>query len=203
MSLYDYPLELIQEILFSVASIKYINLVNILCTNSIFLSSITNIKQLQYLSCMLISKYGIIYILPNGYNFCMYEIHNKIISFNGYYVNNRKEGKWMFHDVLNNYITCTYKNNRRHGINIEYYRNIISCIGICNNDSRDAYWKHYYNGNISSKGSYKDGIKIGLWKIYRSNGRIHLRGFYIDNHRRGLWKNWNNDGKLMPDINYH
>jgi len=42
-----------------------------------------------------------------------------------------------------------------------------------------GYWEHYHSdGNIKSKGLYKDGKREGYWEFYYSNGNLVRKGLY-------------------------
>jgi antitoxin component YwqK of YwqJK toxin-antitoxin module len=45
--------------------------------------------------------------------------------------------------------------------------------------NKEGYWEYYYsNGNLESKGSYKNGDKDGYWEYYWNNGVLRYSGRY-------------------------
>lgn len=65
-------------------------------------------------------------------------------------VNNQKNGLWVCADTVTNQIIISkYKNGKLNGCYISYY---------------------YCNGNLSEKGSYKNGKKKGVWRGYTIQG---------------------------------
>jgi antitoxin component YwqK of YwqJK toxin-antitoxin module len=83
----------------------------------------------------------------------------------------------------------------------EIYRNgYLLSKGVI--DSEGLYqgmWENYYlNGELKSKGEYKDGKKYGKWIYYFRNGKVEQEGFYDDNGLyTGLWKWYFDDGSLL------
>ena len=53
---------------------------------------------------------------------------------------------------------------------------------IDKNGLKQGYWEYYYeNGNIMSKGSFKDDKPEGMWEDYYINGNLECKGSYKDN----------------------
>ena len=44
-------------------------------------------------------------------------------------------------------------------------------------------------------GEFKDGKKVGLWRIYYVNGQLREKGSYIDGIKDGYWEKFLDDGK--------
>ncbi|MEM6263256.1 MAG: hypothetical protein AAGI38_12160 [Bacteroidota bacterium] len=59
---------------------------------------------------------------------------------------------------------------------------------------KNGQWEFYYdNGNLSSKGTYDSGQKVGEWVTYNYLGKIESRGFYcydslVDVRQMGIEK---------------
>jgi len=78
---------------------------------------------------------------------------------------------------------CYYKNNKRHGLFIEYDE---------------------YSGIETIKGHYKNDKKDGLW-IYRGrDGQVLMEGSFLDDKKTGKWVSWYNKDKNLRkwDISY-
>ena len=66
-----------------------------------------------------------------------------------------------------------------------------------NNDNRQGLWGIYYdNGQLKSKGLYKDGNRDGIWEYYDENGQLFSKGLYKDNIKTGIWESYWNNGQL-------
>ena len=55
---------------------------------------------------------------------------------------------------------------------------------------------HLEDGQIESKGKYKDGEEEGLWVSYYYNGELWDKGKYKNGVRDGEWVSYNTDGTL-------
>lgn len=52
----------------------------------------------------------------------------------------------------------------------------------------NGYTKNYYdNGALQNEGWVKDGIPVGIWKLYDSNGNLDQVGVYKNGKRDGRW----------------
>jgi antitoxin component YwqK of YwqJK toxin-antitoxin module len=64
-------------------------------------------------------------------------------------------------------------------------RNIVRSNRYNRKGLKIGYWEHYYNnGNIYSKGSYKDGKKDGIWEYYHYDGQLKSKWNYINGETR-------------------
>lgn len=71
------------------------------------------------------------------------------------------------------------------------------------NNKKEGYWEECYgNGNILSKGNYKEGKVEGYWEFYHDNGKIRSKGNYTNGLRDGYWEYYNYNGKLWNKGNY-
>ena len=80
-------------------------------------------------------------------------------------------------------------------------RRIFSHDGLAFNKSDETlangvFLKKYRNGTVEVVGVYKDGLKEGPWKEFRSNGRLKLNSNYDKGKLNGLWEWFNSNGKI-------
>ncbi len=54
----------------------------------------------------------------------------------------------------------------------------------------------YENGQLWSKGTYKDGKEDGAFEIYYENGQLERKANYKDGKLNGAWKYYNEDGTI-------
>lgn len=45
--------------------------------------------------------------------------------------------------------------------------------------------------------SYRDGVKHGIWKIWRPNGTLAYEMLYENGEKTGIWKMYDEQGNLM------
>ena len=75
--------------------------------------------------------------------------------------------------------------------------------GSYKNGIKDGIWEDYfYNGKLESKGSYKNGIKEGIWEYYWDNGQLGSKGSYKNGKLDGYWEDYGGNGKLESKGSY-
>ena len=75
--------------------------------------------------------------------------------------------------------------------------------GSYKNKERTGEWSYWYpNGNLWSRGFYKDGIDHGLKTVWHENGQKYYKGDQKDGKRVGVWKFWDKDGNVIKEIDY-
>ena len=57
---------------------------------------------------------------------------------------------------------------------------------VDDNGLKQGEWEGYYdNGELESKGNYKDGKRDGYWEDYWDNGQLESKGNFVDNKKDG------------------
>lgn len=70
-------------------------------------------------------------------------------------------------------------------------------------NERTGFWVEYYdNGNIRSKGEYKNGMKTGKWEYFYYNGQLEQTGSYINDVPHGLWTTFCDNGNIIKKGSY-
>lgn len=68
--------------------------------------------------------------------------------------------------------------------------------GSFKNGLRDGVWRFWYqNGNLWSEGEFTEGKANGFRKVYYENSRLRYRGQYKDDQRTGEWEFYDENGK--------
>ncbi|MDF1674008.1 MAG: hypothetical protein P1U41_10905 [Vicingaceae bacterium] len=88
-----------------------------------------------------------------------------------------------------------------------YYHGVLLAIGLVDDEGRrQGYWEEYYlepEGQLKSKGKYKDGKKIDEWTFFFENNKLQQVGKYLkDEQPTGLWKWYYESGKLLREENF-
>ena len=88
-----------------------------------------------------------------------------------------------------------------------YQHGILVAIGLIDEEGkRQGYWEEYYTepeGQLKSKGKYKDGEKIEEWKYFFTNNQLLQVGNYDKKGKpTGLWKWYYQTGKLLREESF-
>ncbi|MBL0097650.1 MAG: hypothetical protein IPP46_15010 [Bacteroidetes bacterium] len=55
---------------------------------------------------------------------------------------------------------------------------------------------------MKAEGSFKDGLRDGLWVFYYTNKQIQQQGAYLKSQPEGNWKWFYPNGKLLREENF-
>jgi antitoxin component YwqK of YwqJK toxin-antitoxin module len=71
------------------------------------------------------------------------------------------------------------------------------------NGKRDSVWTAWLsNGQVWSKGSYKNGLEDGPKEVYHETGFKYYEGQFKEGKRGGKWLFYTAQGKLVKHIDY-
>jgi hypothetical protein len=86
---------------------------------------------------------------------------------------------------------------KKTGIWEEYWNNgNLYSKGSYKNGIKEGYWEYYKDGQLDSKGSFKNGEWDGIWECYYSNGQLESKGSYKNGLRYGIWEEYYINGNL-------
>jgi antitoxin component YwqK of YwqJK toxin-antitoxin module len=54
---------------------------------------------------------------------------------------------------------------------------------------------YYKNGNLSARGTYKNGLREGKFLWWYENGNPETEGYYLKDKKHGFWVYWYENGK--------
>tara|TARA_B110001450_G_scaffold159250_1_gene148541 strand:- start:200 stop:1117 length:918 start_codon:yes stop_codon:yes gene_type:complete len=93
---------------------------------------------------------------------------------------------------------------KRNGLAEEYYENgQLSSKGSNKDGGRDGLWEFYReNGTASDKLTYKNGQRDGREERYYENGQLDHEGSFKDGKKDGLWEYYHENGNLRWKVNY-
>lgn len=99
---------------------------------------------------------------------------------------------------------------------------LISCSQTVNYDEEKEYFekkksilyykgspysgvieKHYKNGELHEKETYKEGKKDGDYEIYLEDGQLSMKGSYKDGERDGDFEGYYKNGELREKVTYN
>ena len=95
-------------------------------------------------------------------------------------------------------------NGKKTGIWEEYWNNgQLYSKGLYKDNKKDGIWETYYsNGQLKSKFSYKDGKYDGIWEEYHENGQLKSKFSYKDGKYDGIWETYYSNGQLDSKGSY-
>lgn len=120
----------------------------------------------------------------------------------------KKWGKWQFYSRNGALILeITYKNNQRNGEFVRYngITNKMLEKGAYINDLKNGtFTKWFSNGNKRAEGSYRKGLKTGMWSYYYKNtpGIIRINGEFDAGKKDGKWVFYDKNGTIRSVIKY-
>lgn len=122
----------------------------------------------------------------------------------GYYTNSNMTGKWRFFfpdqklEIVGNY----NRKGKKDGEWRWFYPNgeLLSMENYEDGKLEGEYLEFDEQGNEIAKGNYVFDEKDGMW-VYL-HGAMKEQGSYYDGMRQGVWKLWYGDGKLASEIEY-
>ncbi|HVG15990.1 MAG TPA: energy transducer TonB [Chitinophagaceae bacterium] len=74
---------------------------------------------------------------------------------------------------------------------------------VLKSDNDVMHGSYEKKGNNSSvSGTYKNGLKDGVWTEFSKGSRLRSRGKYLNNEQVGLWKFYNWEGELEQEYDF-
>ncbi len=120
----------------------------------------------------------------------------------------KKWGNWQFYSrngVL--ILEISYKNNQRSGEFVRYNGITGKRLekGAYLNDLKNGSFTKWYNsGTKRVEGSYRKGLKNGIWNYYFKNspGMVRLTGNFKDGKKHGKWVFYDKNETIRSIIKY-
>ncbi len=66
----------------------------------------------------------------------------------------------------------------------------------------ESFIKMYHSNQLAEQGTFKDGLKVGLWKTWYPNGIIETTQYWNDGHKTGAYSHYNDNGILLEKGKY-
>ena len=105
----------------------------------------------------------------------------------------KKWGKWQFYSKNGILILeINYKDNKRNGEFVRYNGitgKILEKGAYLDDLKNGSFTKWYTNSSKRVEGSYRKGMKNGIWSYYFKNspGTVRLNGNFKDGKKHGKW----------------
>jgi len=92
------------------------------------------------------------------------------------------------------------------GVKTVYYKGTDK-VRFRGNVNKDTLWEgkvtaYHPNGKIMSVHSYTNGIKNGIFQVYRENGNLYYTGEWESENKIGSWYYYDSLGKFVKEVSY-
>lgn len=92
------------------------------------------------------------------------------------------------------------------GVKTVYYKGTDK-VRFRGNVNKDTLWEgkvtsYHPNGKIMSVQSYTNGIKNGIFQVYRENGKLYYTGEWEYENKIGSWYYYDSLGKFVKEVKY-
>lgn len=122
----------------------------------------------------------------------------------GNYVNQLKEGDWVYFSGNRKVAEEQFKLGFKDGTSLKYYDTgeLMEKADWVNNMQNGNYQVFYKNGNPYLQCKMSNNQRNGLCLILSENGRMEMEANYKNNLRDGEWKFYNNNGEFQYSLKY-
>ena len=122
----------------------------------------------------------------------------------GVFVDEKREGKWIFFSGDIKISEEEYKKGIKHGISRRYYPGgeLLEEAEWQNGQQEGNYRVFFQNGSPYMQCKYSNGRRNGLCLSYFQNGRVEMEAWFLSNLRDKDWKYFDENGKLLYTLKY-
>ena len=122
----------------------------------------------------------------------------------GVYLDEKKEGKWIFFSDHVKISEENYKKGLKHWISRTYYPTgeVLEETEWQNGRQEGNYRLLFHNGKPYLQCKYSDGKRNGLCLSYFQNGRVEMEAWYSNNLRQNEWKFYNEKGQYLYSLRF-
>ena len=120
----------------------------------------------------------------------------------------KKWGKWQFYSKNGILILeINYRDNKRNGEFVRYNGitgKILEKGAYLDDLKNGSFTKWYTNSSKRVEGSYRKGMKNGIWSYYFKNspGTVRLNGNFKDGKKHGKWVFYDTNETIRSIIKY-
>lgn len=127
-----------------------------------------------------------------------------VLTAEGKYKNQKREGLWLFYYKGKKIIEETYKNGLKNGISKAFFENgQVADERNWEMDVENGVWRQYYpSGKLKLETRVDNGIRNSVYYTYYENGRFEVQGHYKNDRMEGEWVYFDNSGKEVKRVKY-
>ncbi|MBL4623960.1 MAG: hypothetical protein JKY42_02285 [Flavobacteriales bacterium] len=133
-----------------------------------------------------------------------YHTNGKIMG-EGIYIDEKKEGLWLFYDDLEELSSAeVYKAGLKHGESKTFYLNqkLAKKVTYENGIETGGYIEYFRDGKIKEQGTFLEGSKHKEMKQFFPSGVVKTVGNYARGKRHGKWVYYNDKGGITAQEMY-
>jgi antitoxin component YwqK of YwqJK toxin-antitoxin module len=130
---------------------------------------------------------------------------NGIIGYRGKFVDNQKNGIWIWWDETGRVSRkITILNGQLNGYSITFFPNgVRSSEGYFSKGKETGLWKYWYqNGSIRFKVETENGLEHGKYIEYYETGQIKISGHKLRGSRMNEWILYSENGNVLCKATY-
>jgi antitoxin component YwqK of YwqJK toxin-antitoxin module len=133
----------------------------------------------------------------------LFDVWGKKIA-DGAYVNEKREGKWIFFSNNVKVAEEEFSNGEKHGFSRKFYPSgeVLEESEWQNGVQEGNYRVFFKTGKPYMQCKFSTGKRNGLCLSYFQNGRIEMEAHYKNNLRHGEWKFYNSEGEHLYTLIY-
>ena len=122
----------------------------------------------------------------------------------GAYVNEKREGKWLFFSNNVKVAEEEFSNGVKHGLSRTFYPagEVLEESEWKNGVQEGNYRVFFKTGKPYMQCKFSTGKRNGLCLSYFQNGRVEMDAHYKNNLRHGEWKFYNSEGEHLYTLIY-
>ena len=123
----------------------------------------------------------------------------------GNYINQKKEGNWIYLSNKRKIAEEQFKNGMKNGISKKYYNTgeLMEEMEYVDGNQEGNYEVFYKNGQPYMQCKMKQNMRHGLYVVNTDKGRRQMEAAYKNNLRHGDWKFYSESGELHYLLKYN
>lgn len=80
---------------------------------------------------------------------------------------------------------------------------VFTVSGLLKENKNVGIWSYYYeNGQLESRGNFRNDLPHGKWIWFYSNGTLKAEGSYVNGIQEGEWRSFNEQGMLTTIVRF-
>jgi len=157
-------------------------------------------------------KAELLHGLPGGCTSVLLFYENGQLLADGFYKGEKKDSLWYNYSQNGELISAVnYQLDVLHGKSVFYFSEgqlleqklqIQKVVYYTNGKLNGAYQENFYNGKAKLKGTYQDGMRMGLWTEFYNTGEVLSKVNYLNDLPHGWTTIYDKLGNIKKRVMY-